>query len=325
MSADELDTGAIRALWESYEPGNEHKVGLHPKTILEVLGLIDEIDELRVLVAEAEHCTGCNGGEWTWQRRAEVAEAEVDRLRAAGGVQPAPAAEAIVEQILKLCHHHEGLIPPRSVKTSLLIGTIARMRREASAGSGSTDQPPAEVCDSHGQQLPCSECAAANGPSAAGSTDGAGTPTEWRQEICWTLMPAAFGDTGQRVCIRNLPCPDHGVTAGQGAIIGNLQAPIDRSAGSAGGTTPIAAHDYIATACIHDHHEMCRLECKYCATACRCACHKPKDNRSAGSAVTTPGAHACPYGCECPEHNPAGDPGCGLAHPHSRTDRCAGE
>lgn len=31
-------------------------------------------------------------------------------------------------------------------------------------------------------------------------------------------------------------------------------------------------HDYVSTACMHGHHEMCRLQCKYCAEPCRCGC-----------------------------------------------------
>lgn len=57
-------------------------------------------------------------------------------------------------------------------------------------------------------------------------------PAENREEICWTRIPAAFGETSDRVCIRSLPCPDHGVTAGNGAVIGNLPNPIVRSAGT---------------------------------------------------------------------------------------------
>ena len=36
----------------------------------------------------------------------------------------------------------------------------------------------------------------------------------------------------------------------------------------------IASH-YISTACIHDNHDGCRLECKTCAKPCRCSCHGP--------------------------------------------------
>lgn len=41
----------------------------------------------------------------------------------------------------------------------------------------------------------------------------------------------------------------------------------------------------------------------------------------------TPGedTHVCPYGCECPEHNPARNPSCALCHPHSPSSRCAGD
>lgn len=40
-----------------------------------------EIDRLRAELAEAQFCTGCNGGEWTWQRRAEEAEAAIAAVR----------------------------------------------------------------------------------------------------------------------------------------------------------------------------------------------------------------------------------------------------
>lgn len=33
-----------------------------------------------------------------------------------------------------------------------------------------------------------------------------------------------------------------------------------------------AAH-YLSTYCLHDHHDICRLECKTCKAPCRCACH----------------------------------------------------
>lgn len=31
---------------------------------------------------------------------------------------------------------------------------------------------------------------------------------------------------------------------------------------------------YLSTACIHELHDRCRLECKFCGDACRCACHQ---------------------------------------------------
>lgn len=40
-----------------------------------------ENDRLRAELTEAQFCTGCNGGEWTWQRRAEEAEAAIASVR----------------------------------------------------------------------------------------------------------------------------------------------------------------------------------------------------------------------------------------------------
>lgn len=34
------------------------------------------------------------------------------------------------------------------------------------------------------------------------------------------------------------------------------------------------AHDYLSTACFHNVHGECRLECKFCAAPCRCSCHR---------------------------------------------------
>ena len=31
---------------------------------------------------------------------------------------------------------------------------------------------------------------------------------------------------------------------------------------------------YISTACHHEQHEKCRLDCKFCDAPCRCTCHK---------------------------------------------------
>lgn len=31
---------------------------------------------------------------------------------------------------------------------------------------------------------------------------------------------------------------------------------------------------YFSTYCIHGQHEDCRLACKVCGSACRCACHR---------------------------------------------------
>lgn len=35
-------------------------------------------------------------------------------------------------------------------------------------------------------------------------------------------------------------------------------------------------HIYISTACLHDRHELCRLECKYCNAPCWCDHHYPE-------------------------------------------------
>lgn len=48
-----VDTVILRNRWESYTPGNEYQIGLHPATILEVLGLLDLVDSLRQSLAEA--------------------------------------------------------------------------------------------------------------------------------------------------------------------------------------------------------------------------------------------------------------------------------
>lgn len=36
---------------------------------------------------------------------------------------------------------------------------------------------------------------------------------------------------------------------------------------------------YESTACFHGHHDLCRLECKHCASPCRCECHEDDDPR----------------------------------------------
>ena len=35
----------------------------------------------------------------------------------------------------------------------------------------------------------------------------------------------------------------------------------------------IQAHDYLSTACLHDKHQACRRECKFCPSVCKCECH----------------------------------------------------
>ncbi len=37
---------------------------------------------------------------------------------------------------------------------------------------------------------------------------------------------------------------------------------------------PAESHDYVSTACLHRLHDKCRLTCKYCKSACLCACHR---------------------------------------------------
>lgn len=32
-------------------------------------------------------------------------------------------------------------------------------------------------------------------------------------------------------------------------------------------------HTYVSTACHHQKHDLCILECKYCQAPCQCACH----------------------------------------------------
>ncbi len=34
-------------------------------------------------------------------------------------------------------------------------------------------------------------------------------------------------------------------------------------------------HRYLSTACHHEHHERCRLTCKFCEERCICDCHRP--------------------------------------------------
>ena len=31
---------------------------------------------------------------------------------------------------------------------------------------------------------------------------------------------------------------------------------------------------YLSTACIHAHHDACRVTCKFCPAPCRCVCHQ---------------------------------------------------
>lgn len=37
-------------------------------------------------------------------------------------------------------------------------------------------------------------------------------------------------------------------------------------------------HGYISTACFHEQHNVCRLECKFCSSFCLCKCHYEKDS-----------------------------------------------
>jgi Family of unknown function (DUF5662) len=37
---------------------------------------------------------------------------------------------------------------------------------------------------------------------------------------------------------------------------------------------------YVSTACMHEHHDRCRRRCKWCDSACRCACHIERQNAS---------------------------------------------
>lgn len=42
---------------------------------------------------------------------------------------------------------------------------------------------------------------------------------------------------------------------------------------SGGVGDPLARHAYLATACLHQLHDRCRLVCKFCNTPCNCPCH----------------------------------------------------
>lgn len=35
-----------------------------------------------------------------------------------------------------------------------------------------------------------------------------------------------------------------------------------------------ADRHYFSTACQHNEHALCRLECKFCGEPCKCHCHK---------------------------------------------------
>lgn len=35
-------------------------------------------------------------------------------------------------------------------------------------------------------------------------------------------------------------------------------------------------HDYLSTACLHELHERCRMNCKFCGVGCKCPCHERK-------------------------------------------------
>lgn len=114
----------------------------------------------------------------------EVVDPELSAGRAAGGVQPAPAEPSPHR-------HHPGWCEFGGAWAC----QSCREEQAASAGSGSTDQPPAEGAHRHEpwqirgdvDSAYCSACGAAVEPgselvawirsrSAGGSTDGAGTP-----------------------------------------------------------------------------------------------------------------------------------------------------
>lgn len=172
---------------------------------------------------------------------------EIDRLRAAGGVQPAPAAVPHwCEEEIRAAYDHGSI-----------AGTCDDVDNVISALRYLFD-PDFHNFDGR-------------------STDGAGTPE-----------PAEF------------------IYPGGGLAFTEL-----RPAGGAGGTTPTG--------------DVCACEHPAAVDGRDCMDCGHRLDISAGSGGSTPGTHACPYGCECPEHNPARDPHCGIVHPHSKTSRCAGD
>ena len=44
-------------------------------------------------------------------------------------------------------------------------------------------------------------------------------------------------------------------------------------------------HPYLSTACYHELHESCRLQCKFCEATCVCPCHAKKEPLARGAAA----------------------------------------
>jgi len=43
---------------------------------------------------------------------------------------------------------------------------------------------------------------------------------------------------------------------------------------------------YLSTACLHDEHESCRLNCKFCVAFCSCGCHRSQASGTESSTTT---------------------------------------
>lgn len=41
-------------------------------------------------------------------------------------------------------------------------------------------------------------------------------------------------------------------------------------------------HQYTSTACMHELHDRCRKNCKYCGNGCLCECHRAAEAQEWG-------------------------------------------
>jgi hypothetical protein len=46
-----------------------------------------------------------------------------------------------------------------------------------------------------------------------------------------------------------------------------------------------AEHGYLSTACLHNLHNQCRKQCKFCEALCKCECHGVTDGEEVAAVI----------------------------------------